>query len=85
MLNKCLAIVGLLSEGWRCNQSSDGGKEMEFHFHSSSTHLGVKKTESGYWAMIWKVLYFTFHYILSEKLISIYGSLIWNNGIMEIL
>ena len=40
----------------------------------------VYKTLSGYWAMIWKVLYFTFHYILSEKLISIYGSLIWNNG-----
>ena len=42
MLKKCLAIVGLLSEGWRCNQSSDGGKEMEFHFHSFSTHLGVQ-------------------------------------------
>ena len=44
MLKKCLAIVGLLSEGWRCNQSSDGGKEMEFHFQSSSTNLALQNS-----------------------------------------
>ena len=81
MLKKCLAIVGLLSEGWRCNQSSDGGKEMEFHFHSSFTHLGVKKLslDTGLWFEKFYILLFIIC-ILSEKLISIYGSLIWNNG-----